>query len=331
MMSINTVTTLVALDVCLRIHGVQEAEETFGCEANPTGNPIGGGEGYKPIFTDGDFVVRTKKELLEALKEAKAQVVFVPDGAEIDLTGERDIHIPGGVTLAGMRGLNGSPGARIFTTWRESHVLMQTDGYDVRLTGLCFEGAYGGAERVSDSSGFVSINHSGAEVDNCEIYNFPVRGIGVDATAINVHIHHNFIHNCQRGGLGYGVSTGSSDVHIIANKFDYCRHHIASSGAPGAGYEAGWNFIGANATSHHFDMHGGRDRGDSTDIAGDWMNIHHNTFQGSHRHVVIRGVPSQGADIHHDWFAGPAGEQVRSGGNTRVYRNVYGHDKTLEE
>ena len=307
-------------------------EETFGCEANPTGDPIGGGEGYSRIFTTGDFTVTTPEELLAALAQAQAgQVVFVPDGAEIDLTGKSNLKIPGGVTLAGMRGLNGSPGARIFTTWRQSHTLMATAGDEVRLTGLRFEGAFGGTEKVADHSGFLSIAHYGAEVDNCEIYNFNTSGIGVGQAAINVQVHHNNIHHCQRSGYGYGVSTSSSDVHIIANKFDFCRHHIASSGAPGCGYEAAWNLVGPNATSHHFDMHGGRDRGDNTDIAGDWMHIHHNTFQGEHRHVVIRGVPCQGAEVHHNWFAKPAEQSVVSGGNTRVYRNVYGPEKTLEE
>jgi len=312
--------------------GADEAEETFGCEANPTGNPIGGGEGYTDILTSGDYTVTTKEELLDALKNAKAgQVIFVPDGVVIDLTGERNIAIPGAVTLAGTRGLNGSAGARIFTTLRQSHVLMVTAGDEVRITGLRFEGAYGGREKVAEHSGFLSIGHWGCEVDNCEIYNFNVRGIGVGVATNNIQIHHNYIHHCQRSGYGYGVSTGSSDIHIIANKFDFCRHHIASGGLPGSGYEAAWNFIGPDASSHHFDMHGGGDRGDNTDIAGDWMHIHHNTFQGQARSVVIRGVPSQGAEVHHNWFALPVEKTVISRGNTRVYRNVYGPDKTLEE
>jgi len=310
----------------------QDADETFGCEANPTGDPIGGGEGYSEILTTGDFVVKTAAEFLEALKQAEpGRVIFVPDGVEIDLTGHRDIAIPGGVTLAGTRGLNGSPGARIFTTLRESHTLMHTAGDEVRLTGLRFEGAYSGTELVADHSSFLSISHYGAEVDNCEVFAFNVSGISVGADAINVRIHHNDIHHCQRSGYGYGVVSGSSDVHIIANKFDYCRHHIASSGAPGCGYEAAWNLVGPNATSHHFDMHGGSDRGDRTDIAGDWMDIHHNTFQSEHAHVVIRGFSCQGATIHHNWFTRPAEQSVRSGGNTRVYRNVYGSDRVLEE
>ncbi|MBM4082778.1 MAG: hypothetical protein FJ278_23935, partial [Planctomycetes bacterium] len=274
---------------CAGLTMAQETGETFGCEANPTGDPIGGGPGYRDIKTGGDFTVKTADELLAALRAAKpGQVVFVPDGVEMDLTGQRSIPIPGGVTLAGTRGLKGSLGARLFDTLRQSHTLMTVAGRNVRITGLRFEGPYGEADRVADHNYFLSVGHSDTEVDNCEISKFNCVGIGVSSFAINVRIHHNYIHHCQLGGLGYGVSTSSSDVRIIANKFDFCRHHIASSGSPGSGYEAAWNLVGLNATSHHFDMHGGRDRGDSTDIAGDWMHVHHNTFQGKHAHVVIR-------------------------------------------
>ncbi len=62
-------------------------EEHFGAEHNPTGNPIGGGEGYDDILTSGDFTVRTSAELREALEQARAgQVVFIPGGGEIDMT-----------------------------------------------------------------------------------------------------------------------------------------------------------------------------------------------------------------------------------------------------
>lgn len=38
----------------------ESSKETCGCEANPTGNPVGGGKGYKVIFASGDFEVRVK-------------------------------------------------------------------------------------------------------------------------------------------------------------------------------------------------------------------------------------------------------------------------------
>jgi hypothetical protein len=308
----------------------QEADETFGCEANPTGNPIGGGEGYSPVYETGDHVVSTAEELAEALGAAQpGEVVYVPHGVEIDLSDAPRLVVPEGVTLAGSRGRDGSPGALLFTD--KPKTLLGSGGQNVRVTGLRFRGHYAGAERIATTSQFIGISDWGNEIDNCEIFNFNVVGIGVSAGALNCQIHHNYIHHCQLGGLGYGVSLTSGDVHIIANIFDYCRHHIASSGSPGAGYEAAWNLVLENATSHHFDMHGGRDRGDATDIAGDWMHVHHNTFRGPRAHVVIRGVPSDGASIHHNWFTAEPGKAVASGGNTQVYRNVYGPEKTLEE
>lgn len=305
--------------------------ETFGCEANPTGDPIGGGEGYRDIKTSGDFTVKTKDELLAALKEAKpGQVIFVPDGTEIDMTGERNLALPAGVTLAGTRGLKGSLGPRVFTTLRSTSPLFRTTGDNTRITGLRLEGPYGGPERIAEFATGLSISHHNCEVDNCEVYNWNCVGIGVGGGG-DVRIHHNDIHHCQLSGYGYGVVTGRANCFIIANKFDWCRHDIASSGSPGDCYEAAWNWVGPNATSHRFDMHGGSDRGDGTNIAGDWMHIHHNTFMDAkHRAVVIRGVPSQGAEIHHNWFAqATAAEAVSSGGNTRVSPNAYGPEKKV--
>ena len=93
---------------------------------------------------------------------------------------------------------------------------------------------------------------------------------------------------------------------IEANLFDFCRHCIAGSGHSGCNYEARYNLVLDNATSHSFDMHGGWDRGDGTDIAGGWIRIHHNTFCKSkielQRAIAIRGVPNIGAEIHHNWF-----------------------------
>lgn len=304
------------------------ADDVFGHEANPTGDPVGGGEGYRDIRTNGDFTVTTAEEFLSALKQAQSDsVIFIPDGVEIDLTETATMTIPASVTLAGTRGLDGSAGALLKCL--RSGVMFTTGGDRVRLTGLRFEGPYGGNERVATSATFMTINHYGADVDNCEIYNFNVNGIVVNATG--AHIHHNFLHHIWKAGLGYPVRVNTSDTRIIANRFDYGRHPIASGGFPGNGYEAAYNWCGPNMISHEFDMHGGRDRGDGTNIAGDWMHIHHNTFESTRTHIGIRGIPSHGAWIHNNWFAGPASEKVSSGGNTHVYHNVYGPDKALEE
>lgn len=305
-----------------------EAWNTYGCEANPTGNPIGGGAGYSDIFTTGDYTVTTFEQLTTALEQAQpGEVVFVPDGTEIDMTGHMGIALPSGVTLAGTRGLNGSPGARLYTT-TPSGTQFVVSGPDVRVTGLRVEGPFAGTEQRAENATFLQTTQYGTEIDNCEIYNWNIQGVYTQLGAANAQVHHNYIHHCQRGGYGYGVVVYSSDVRIIANKFDYCRHHVAAGGRPGCSYEAAWNLIMPNCTSTCLDMHGGRDRGDNTDIAGDWMHIHHNTFQGAQRAVGIRGTPSQGAEVHHNWFFKAAEETTYSVGNCRVYDNVSGPEKT---
>lgn len=306
--------------------------ETFGCEANPTGDPIGGGPGYRDVFRRGDFTVTTAEQFLAALKQAQAgQVIFIPGEAEIDLTGQKSLLIPGGVTIAGTRGLDGSPGGKIQALQRETFTLFLSAGHRVRLTGLRCEGPFGGRETTGFTTALISLRHHRCEVDNCEIYNWNCDGVCGRSGATKLYVHHCFIHNCQLNGYGYGVSLGASDARIIANRFDFCRHHIAGTGDPGTSYEAAYNLVLANATSHHFDMHGGKDRGDRTDIAGDWIHIHHNTFQSEQRAVGLRGAPSQGAEIHHNWFTKPAAQTVLSRGNARVWKNVYGPDRTLDD
>jgi hypothetical protein len=78
--------------------------------------------------------------------------------------------------------------------------------------------------------------------------------------------------------------------------------------------------------SHCFDMHGGRDRKDGTDIAGTSIEIYNNTFRAPQTPVVIRGVPQEKCDVHHNWFGKHAepGKAVRAAGKTNVYANAYG-------
>ena len=90
------------------------SQSAYGADANPTGNPVGGGAGYTRIISPTDprvkYVVSTKDQLFTALKNVKSgEVIFVPGNANIDLTGTYATVIPGGVTLAGDRGSDGSP------------------------------------------------------------------------------------------------------------------------------------------------------------------------------------------------------------------------------
>lgn len=127
---------------------------------------------------------------------------------------------------------------------------------------------------------------------------------------------------------------------IEFNIFDYCRHSIAASGQPGTAYEACNNIVLENGYVSSFDMHGGGDRKDGTDIAGDWIKIHHNTFKAKWRGVNfvpgvgIRGVPTEGGEIHHNWFgeSDPTKAFFKDPNpNVRVYRNQYGSDRVIKD
>ena len=324
----------------------------FGAESNATGDPIGGGEGYRRIKTQGDYYVGDDLGLLDALVRAGAgQVIHVADDAEIDLTGEAGIVIPGGVTLASGRGKGDSPGGLIFTEELETSPLFATGGREVRITGLRIHGPdpetraeqlerlwrEGGSTAyytVANSDGLRS-KQADLEVDNCELSGWSHAAIYLMRGSRKAHIHHNHIHHNRRWGLGYGVCLDRSKALIEANLFDYCRHHIAGTGAPGTSYEARYNLVLAHANGHSFDMHGGADRGDGTDVAGDRIEVHHNTFHAADvPAVVVRGRPRRLASVHHNWFlqTTPRSAIVQSNatGNLEVGPNQFGPGRVVK-
>jgi hypothetical protein len=301
-------------------------------------------------------------QLRAALKKAQpGQVVYVEEGADLDCTTlvfaeKLVLEIPAGVTLAGNRGQNGSRGAVIYSDSFATAPLIRALGPKVRITGLwvrgpdpkprldhhrrSFDPARGDSKvqheyyyRFPCSTGIDSA-FPGLEVDNCELSGWSVAAVHL-SDGDGHHIHHSYIHHNQYNGLGYGVCHGSGEraVSLIDhNLFDYNRHSIAGTGKPGNAYEACDNVEIAHSLSHNFDMHGGRDRQEGTDVAGDWMKVHHNTFRvPGVAAVVIRGTPREQAEIHHNWFFHPApgGSVVKpwpTGGETRVTcrNNAYG-------
>ena len=334
--------------------------QVYGAKANELG-PIGGGEGYQRIVTDGNYRVATVDELIEALKQAKAgEVVYIEPDTQIDCTTlvfaeKLVLEIPEGVTLASNRGHEGSRGAMICSDAFATRPLIRPLGPNVRITGLwirgpdpkrrldhhqrSFKAERGDSEaqhvyyyKFPMSSG-ISSEFPGLEVDNCELSGWSICAVGL-SSGTDHHIHHNYIHHNQMNGLGYGVSHGygKEAVSLIEyNVFDANRHSIAATGSPGNAYEAANNVELGVSLSHCFDMHGGGDRRDGTNIAGDWMKMHHNTFRAPIRAIAIRGVPEQEADIHHNWFfhsapgplvimPWPTGDETR----VNMHDNAYG-------
>jgi len=318
------------------------------CGAKPDERgQIGGGVGYANLLTPTTEPITTLDGLLEALKNAKpGDVVYVDGNAEIDCTvrvyiEKLVLEIPENITLASNRGQGDSKGGMIFSDTFATSPLMRVMGSNVRITGLriggpnpkpCLEHhrrsfAEGrGHEyyyKFPTSDGIVT-DHPGLEVDNCELGGWSHAAIYLRAGDKH-HIHHNFIHHNQYNGLGYGVSHNQAFSLIERNLFNYNRHSIAGTGRPDSGYEARHNVEIEHSLSHCFDMHGGRDRKDGTDIAGTWLKIHHNTFRCPKTAIVIRGVPEEGADIYNNWFYHkPEDAPVRSSGETQLQNNAYG-------
>lgn len=240
----------------------------YGADVNPTGNPIGGGTGYKDIINsaDADHFVTNKAELLAALAIATSgEIVYIDDSAEINMTGTEDTVIPVGVTLASGRGNSGSEGALLHYDTKNLWAPYFTYGYcqpsdNVRITGLRIQGPHNGTDESDDSCAIYTHDVSNVEIDNCELYAWGYTPAYFLRTS-GGHVHHNYIHHNQRSGLGYGVIMGQDAYTLIeANLMDFCRHHIAGSGNPGCGYEARYNVVLENdGESHCFDMHGARD------------------------------------------------------------------------
>ncbi|HWQ20832.1 MAG TPA: right-handed parallel beta-helix repeat-containing protein, partial [Methanotrichaceae archaeon] len=313
--------------------------EVYGSWPNPTGNPIGGGVGYKKVISrsDASYVVGDKAGLLSALSKATSgQIIYIDDGASIDLTGSKNILIPAGVTLASGRGKDGSQGALLYITTpggqikSDSSAIFWANGANVRVSGIRLQGPNGGRDLTDFARGLWS-KYPGFTVDNCEIYNFPHAGIVLANGAISSKINHNYIHNCQ-GEIGYGIFIGGGDAvaTIQGNLFDYDRHAIAAGGTPGNSYIAEYNTVlEHDGSGHSFDVHGGYDRRDGTNIAGTLIKIDHNTFKETYyRNIVIRGVPQKGAWIYNNWFynsdTSRVWYQANAFGNIYFYNNLFG-------
>lgn len=128
-------------------------------------------------------------------------------------------------------------------------------------------------------------------IDNCEISGFSHAGIFAEGSK-NLVVKNSFIHHNRRWGLGYGIALHKDATALIRNTdFDYNRHSIAGSGSPGQSYEALYNLFGSHHEASPLDMHGGKDRGDGTQIAGHTINIHHNIIHETKWPIFIhRGI-----------------------------------------
>jgi len=326
----------------------------YGAEANPTGNPIGGGQGYSRVLTSGDHTVAGRQELLDALEQAKAgQVVYVEPDAEIDLSGLVHVAIPDGVTLAGNRGQDGAGGPLLFTSrmGESNYPFLFGTGNKSRVTGLRIEGPDPDYADYTDQTkaaayafGARAIATQGeTEVDNCEISNFYRDGVAVNSKG--VHVHHNFLHDIAAYPVVVGTRSGPPTL-IEANVIHWGWHATAGSGTAGTGYEARYNILEPHTiappfgkVAHCLDQHPDIDilRAGKLRVAGDSLEWHHNTIvlhggstdPDSTVAMKIRGTPRSLARVYNNWFQTTDVSQALglSFGNVWIYNNVYGPEK----
>ncbi len=98
-----------------------DREQAFGAGSNPTGSPVGGGDGYRDTVSQKgsgtNRPVTTTDELLAALSSAKSgDVIYIDEMARIDLAdAPMGMTIPEGVTLAGNRGERSTAGSAAYS------------------------------------------------------------------------------------------------------------------------------------------------------------------------------------------------------------------------
>ena len=343
-------------------------DDCFGAEScNPTGDPIGGGDGYSKVLTSGDHTVGTRTELEAALQAAVAgEVVYVSDGVTIDLSGAGTLKIDDGVTLAGNRGSAGAVGPLLTTDDAEYMFRLEDDS---RITGLRIKGPDVDFKDISypispfpsspvqSNAKCLSLSGDRVEVDNLELSNYHRVGVDVQKGQ-RTHIHHNYLHDIH----AYPVLVTDSPrmpLTIEANRIEWIWHAVGATGGPESGYETRYNvFVGKpiptewySRGSHALDMHPDADirssRGDY--VAGNEMIGHHNTFLDESGMVIdfkledvkIRGTTRNLARFYNNEFQNVdetravsfmlegSGADILEPGNVWVYNNKFGSSKTL--
>ncbi len=323
-----TQTWVAAAGASLLTPGVRALSPTdladYGCCPKAIGNPVGGGAGYDRVVTGGTHTAATAGELLALLAdltnapEAAPGVIFIPAGAEIDLTGRLNpaarrgaypfpfLFVPAGWTLAGDRGVNAAPGALIKFDFTAEEVRFIREnkkthpyagkvligmGAGARLTGLRVRGPDPAVlDRDYDDlppSRFNAVYTMGknAEVDNCEISRF--HWAGVNVCHPGTRIRHNHLYDIHAYPAVIGGDAGRA--LLAGNRIEWSWHAIAGGGRQGTGYEAAHNefvHVGPGGPAHAVDMHAWRQmmKGHGSEypylsIAGDRIVVRRNTFR----------------------------------------------------
>lgn len=121
-----------------------------------------------------NYTVSNYTDLVAALSKASSgQVVYITDNVEINVTGKPALVVKGGVTIASGRGINGSKGARIYTTQIASNPVIQITGAGAKVSGLRIDGPT--TTESNSSSTYhrgITSNQNNTTVEYCELSGF---------------------------------------------------------------------------------------------------------------------------------------------------------------
>jgi len=347
-------------DLSIELDGVK-----YGAYVEEGDAPIGGGSGYKDIFTTGDYIVGTLTELTDALEKAQSgEVIFLKGDAAIDISSlvmnGKYLDVREGVTLASNRGYvyedgKVATGGKIYSSSMKNKAIYASEGS--RISGLILAGGdpnqhlehHKRAFSVPNAPGhsyyykLTSVQTDGiyvvgnnVTIDNCEIAGFGHGAIFIKQEMKNLHVTHCYIHHNQANGLGYGISHHDGTESVIEYcLFNYNRHSIAATGAPTTGYIARFNVEMGSSLGHCFDIHGGSDRKDGTNIAGTYCEMYNNTFLADTNPYTLRGVPEDYQEFYHNVCVNEYNRYNTSrliGTNVSIYDNIFGiANKTLRK
>lgn len=325
------------------------------------GTEIAGGAGYQRDIrgpSDADVTVTTRSGFERHVGDA-GKVIWIPGNESIQLTSTTTVR----ATVASDRATIsrdspgvGSPGALLYTTERgsSSHAwdggsargLLQFRGKG-RLTGVRYRGPYHDHYNNPEYPGYIpldsgdaterrrkrarryargiNIHSSAVEIDNCEIYGWPVQAIHMGSrgsSPYSPHIHHIYGHDCMMVGYGYVVDVMRGHPTIENSYFNATRHSVDGFGFGNCGYKLESCVFGPSTYSHAVDMHCLGENGfdgvtDSRNEnwrarAGGRMEIRNNVFlyrqdiRGRNQEcVVIRGVPKDACTVEDNVFPHP--------------------------
>lgn len=337
--------------LCIEVDGVK-----YGAYVEEGEAPIGGGGDYEEIFTTGDYVVDTFSELTDAISKAQSgEVIFIEGHAAIDISSlvnaGKYLDLKPGVTLASNRGYKNedgtiATGGRIYSSSMANKAIYASEGS--RVTGLvitggdpnqhlahharAFQGGRGGSSYyyrlTSVSTDGIHVIGNGVRVDNCELGGFGHAAVNLAPGVKDVLVQYCYIHHNQANGLGYGICHGNNTESIVEYcLFNYNRHSIAATGAPTTGYIARFNVEMGSSLSHCFDVHGGSDRGDGTNIAGTYCEMYNNTFLADTYPYWLRGIPEEYQEFHNNVVKQPLSAYNKGklvADKVKMFDNIFG-------